>query len=128
MPKQPPPPEVPHTYAKCLRSLPGILCLAEGAVCDCDVMGFPINKECCQGLQLSKYTLPQEELPGGTPLKRYLPPSLHLMSGENETCANAQWLVDRTTSDGSVYVLSLAGAQIANMELDIAPEELAYLN
>lgn len=50
------------------------------------------------------------------------------MSGENETCANAQWLVDRTTSDGSVYVLSLAGAQIANMELDIAPVELAYLN
>lgn len=60
--------------------------------------------------------------------EKYLPPSLRLMSGENETCANAQWLVDRTTSDGSVYVLSLAGAQIANMELDIAPEELAYLN
>lgn len=70
-------PEIPHTYAKCLRSLPGLPCLAEGAACGCGVMCFPINKECCQCLQLSKdpYTHPQEELSRATPLKKYLPPS-----------------------------------------------------
>lgn len=70
---------------------------------------------------------PSGRATGATALKKHLPPSLVPYHWRDETCASAQCLVDRTACVGSVYVLSLAGAQIANRELDIAPVELAYL-
>lgn len=42
-----PAPEASSTHAKHLGSLPGIPRLAEGAVYDCSLLGFPVSEECC---------------------------------------------------------------------------------
>lgn len=105
-PKQAPRParEVSSTHAKHLGSLPGIPCLAEGAVYGCGLMGFPISKERCYFCSSARSHKPSFSKSWLEPQhKKKACASISLITGETETCASAQCLVDTTARVGSTF-------------------------